>query len=87
MGCFRLFTALYFTLDMHLKKNPLNFFLLKVTKFHGDSVKTESARTKPTYRGGGALNDPPPTRLFMAKTVYFLSLFLDLKDLSFLSYF
>ena len=36
---------------MHKKtftKNPLNFFLLKVTTFHIDSVKNESARTKKT---------------------------------------
>ena len=29
-----------------LTKNPLNYYLLKVTKFHGDSFKTESARSK-----------------------------------------
>ena len=27
-------------------KNPLNYFSLKVTKFHDDSDKNESARTK-----------------------------------------
>ena len=34
---------------MHKKKftkNPLNFFILKVKKFHGDSVKNESDRAK-----------------------------------------
>ena len=40
------------TLPYKLKENifvtkiPLNYFSLKVTKFHGDSVKNESARTK-----------------------------------------
>ena len=34
---------------------------LKVTKFHGDSVKNESARTK-NYRGG-APNAPSPACL------------------------
>jgi len=38
-------------------KNPLNYYLLKVKKFHGDSVKNESARTK-NYREGA--NPPPP---------------------------
>ena len=36
---------------MHKKnsqKNPLNYFLLKVKKFHGDSVKNESAGAKQT---------------------------------------
>ena len=27
-----------------ITKNPLNYYLLKVKKFHGDSVKKESAR-------------------------------------------
>ena len=31
-----------------ITKNPLNYFSLKVTKFHGDSVKNQSARTKIT---------------------------------------
>ena len=34
---------------------------LKVKKFHGDSVKNESARTKTT--GGGAPNAPSPACL------------------------
>ena len=29
-----------------LTKNPLNYYLLKVTKFHGDSFENESARSK-----------------------------------------
>ena len=29
-----------------LTRNPLNYYSLKVTKFHGDSVKNESAREK-----------------------------------------
>ena len=35
-----------------ITKVPLNFYLLKVKKFHGDSVKNESARAKKT-RGLG----------------------------------
>ena len=35
---FRFFSTLY------LQKNPLNYFSLKVTKFHGDSVKNESVK-------------------------------------------
>ena len=31
-----------------LTKNPLNYYSLKVTKFHDDSVKNKSARTKKT---------------------------------------
>ena len=41
-------------------KNPLNYFILKVTKFHGNCVKNESARTK-NYRG----RQTSPPRLFM----------------------
>ena len=29
-----------------ITRNPLNYDLLKVTQFHGDSVKNKSARTK-----------------------------------------
>ena len=46
---------------MHKKKNftknPLKYYLLKVKKFHGDSVKNESARAKKLE--GGAPNAPP----------------------------
>ena len=31
-------------------KNPLNYYALKVTKFHGYSEKNKSARTKKNYR-------------------------------------
>ena len=48
-----------------LKKNPLNYYSLKVTKFHGDKVKNESARTK-KLRGG--LKRPlPPAFLGLKK--------------------
>jgi len=40
-------------------KNPSNFYLLKVKKIHGDSVKNESAREKKTG-GGWVPNAPPP---------------------------
>ena len=46
---------------MHKKnfiKNPLNCYSLKVTKFHDDSVKNESAGTKKTTGGGGGPNAP-----------------------------
>ena len=45
-------------LRIFLTKNPLNFFLLNVTKFHGDSVKNESARTKKTKGGVGGVKRP-----------------------------
>ena len=50
-----LFTALYPTLcieKMFFTKNPLNFYALKITKFHSDSVKNDSARAK---------KSPPPS--------------------------
>ena len=34
-----------------LTRNPLNYYSLKVTKFHNDSVKNESARTKTACLG------------------------------------
>ena len=56
MGYFRFYLhrldfSLHFTLPYALKKKmftkyPLNFYSLKVTKFHSDSVKNKSARTK-----------------------------------------
>ena len=48
-----------------LTKNPLNYYSLKVTKFHDDSVNNESARTKKTT--GGAFGAPP--RLFRVKQI------------------
>jgi len=42
-------------------KNPSNFYLLKVKKNHGDSVKNESARKKKT--GGGWVPNAPPSCL------------------------
>ena len=36
---------------MLLTKNPINYYSLKVTAFHGDSVKNESARTKKNTGG------------------------------------
>ena len=64
MGYFRFFsqTGLFFRPVLYPKKMFFNikFFKLlfiKITKFHGDSVKNENARTK-NYRG--APNAPPP---------------------------
>ena len=57
-----LFTDLYptqcITFFFKSTKNPLNFYLLKVNKFHGDSVKNESARA--TKIGAG--QTPPPAQ-------------------------
>ena len=46
---------------MHKKivKNPLNFFLLTVKKFHGGSVINESGRAKKLE--GGSAERPPPS--------------------------
>ena len=43
-------------------KNPLNFYSLKVTFFHDDGVKNESARTK-KLQGGENRMPPPPACL------------------------
>ena len=59
MGYFRFFYTLrtfyrpapYPMHEKKLQKNPSNYYLWKVKKFYGDSVKNESARAKPT-RGG-----------------------------------
>ena len=57
---YRLLNALYPTLHVLKKytKNPLNFYSLKVTNFHGDSVKNESVGAKKLE---GAPNAPPPS--------------------------
>ena len=36
---------------MLLTNNPIDYYSLKVTTFHGDSVKNESARTKKNTGG------------------------------------
>jgi len=41
-------------------KNPLNYYSLKVTTFHVDSVKNDNARTKQTI---GPTHAPPPAFL------------------------
>jgi len=46
-------------------KNVLNIYILKVTKFHGDSVKNEGARAKKLE--GEGLQMPPPPSLFRVK--------------------
>ena len=57
MGYFRFFfyTDWTFYRPVHKKnyKNPLNFYSLKVKKFHSNSVKYESTMAK-NKRGGGA---------------------------------
>ena len=58
---------------MFLSKNHLNFHSLKVTTFHSDSVKDESARTKNT--GRGLSNAPPPYRLAFKKSMFLLFYF------------
>ena len=52
-----LFTALYPTICIKKYKNPLNFYLLQVKKFYGDSVKNKSASAKKLE---GWLHRPPP---------------------------
>ena len=47
-------------------KNPLNFYLLKVEKFHGDSVNKEIARAKQLE---GGRQTPPPLSLFRVKVI------------------
>ena len=42
-----------------VSKNPSNYYLLKVGKFHGDSVKNKSARTKKLQ----GVERPPPACL------------------------
>jgi len=39
-----------------ITKNLVNFYSLQVTKFPGDSIKNEIARTKKLEGGGGASN-------------------------------
>jgi len=63
MGYFRffftqtgLFTALYIK---KITKNPLNFYSLKVKKFHSNSVKYESTMAK--NRGGGGAKPLSPS--------------------------
>ena len=46
-----------------IKINPLNNYLWKVKKFHGDSIKNESSRAKTLEGGGGRQNAPPPAYL------------------------
>ena len=51
-----------------LTKNPLNYFSLKITKFHGDGVINESARTKinSLFRvNGNFLNFPAQHELYV----------------------
>ena len=52
-----------------ITKNPfyLNFYLLKIKKFYGDSVKNKSARTKKLE--GGAKRPPPPACLGLSNCV------------------
>jgi len=42
-----------FKINIFLTKNPLNYYSLKVAKFHCSSVKNESARTKKIQGWGG----------------------------------
>ena len=44
--CTALFPTLCITTKQKISKNPLNFYLIKVKQFHGDSVRNESARVK-----------------------------------------
>ena len=46
-----------------LQRNPLNFYSLKVTTFHVDSVKNKNAWTT-KLEGGGGVKRPDPSSLF-----------------------
>ena len=48
MGYFRFYFQIFFS-TLYLQKNPLNYFSLKVTKFHCDSVKNESVKGQKKY--------------------------------------
>ena len=55
MGYFRFFfthsgffTAVTYPMHKKITKNPLNYYFIKVKKFHSDSVKNECSRTKKT---------------------------------------
>ena len=67
MGYFRFFfqrldffSALYpiKLKNKNFNKKSFKLLFIKVEKFHGDSVKNESARTK-KLQGGGAKHSPP----------------------------
>ena len=55
--------VLYPMIIKRFTKNPLNNYLLKVKKFHGDSVKNESAIAKQLEGGVGARRPTPPPSL------------------------
>ena len=57
------------TLQYLFTRYPLNFYLLKVKKFHSDSVKNESAREKKT-RGRGRQTPSPPCPACIGLTEY-----------------
>ena len=57
-----------------ITKNPLNYDLLKVTQFHGERVRNESARTN-KLQGGPKRR--PPRSLFRVKA--FVKIFLSKK--------
>ena len=59
-------------------KNTLNFYLLKVNNFYGDSVKNKSMLGQKKTTGGERVtpNAPPPSSLFKVKDLFeFPSLF------------
>ena len=60
-----------------LQKNPSNYYLWKVKKFHGDSVTNESTRAKKLEEG--APNAPPPSLSRVKKYIrrYFLKFYSD----------
>ena len=82
MGHFRFF---FYTLrtfyrpvpyPMHKKKftkNTLKYYLLKVKKFHGDSFKNESARTKKIEGGRGQTPPPSPCLGLKSRGVFTLT--------------
>ena len=74
------FYVLYPTLCIKKKftKNPLNYYSLKVTKFHDGSVKNESARIKKIQEGGGRQTPPACLGLTESETkVWILLIFTE----------
>ena len=70
MGYFRFFLHLRtfyrpvpYPMQKKITKNPLNYYILKVEKFPGDSVKNESARANKLERGAQIVQPPIPEKI------------------------
>ena len=67
MGYFRFFSHTGPDFFPPCTKNLLDYYSLKVTKFHGDSSKNENSRTKKLQ---GGRKTPPPA--FLGLTTHFV---------------